>query len=139
MVWLITPRVALSDLRFGMSREDVEAVIGVPGSVKTTRTVRTRLACGETSPALVFVDDALIEINLLPEISGGLFLDGLDLMASKERDVVAALHKRDDAAKERNGFIIFPRLGIALSGFEPAQADQKAVTVFGRNHPWSTP
>ncbi|MEV4607394.1 hypothetical protein MRBLMR1_002407 [Neorhizobium sp. LMR1-1-1.1] len=64
-----------------MSREDVEAVIGVPGSVKTTRTVRTRLAYGETSPALVFVDDALIEINLLPEISGGLFLDGLDLMA----------------------------------------------------------
>ncbi|MBB4351783.1 hypothetical protein, partial [Aliirhizobium cellulosilyticum] len=96
------------------------------------------LEYGQTSPALVFVDDALIEINLLPEISGGLFLDGLDLMA-KERDVVAALRKRDDAAKERNGLIIFPRLGIALSGFEPPQADQKAVTVFGPNHPWSTP
>jgi len=121
-----------------MSREDVEAVMGVHGSVKTTRTGRTRLEYGQTSPALVFVDDALIEINLLPEISGGLFLDGLDLMA-KERDVVAALRKRDDAAKERNGLIIFPRLGIALSGFEPPQADQKAVTVFGPNHPWSTP
>ncbi|TNM59882.1 outer membrane protein assembly factor BamE [Aliirhizobium smilacinae] len=139
MAWQITPRAGLSDLRFGMSREDVEAVIGLPGSVKTTRSGRTRLEYGHTSLALVFVDDALVEINLLPEISGGLVLDGLDLMTSKERDVVAALRKRDDAAKERNGFLIFSRLGIALSGFEPPEADQKAVTVFGPNHPWSTP
>ncbi|WP_313606682.1 hypothetical protein [Rhizobium sp.] len=125
-----------------MSREDVEPVMGVPCSVKTTRTGRTRLEYGQTSPALVFVDDALVEINFLPEISDGLVLeslDGLDLMTSKEADLVAALRKRDDTAKERNGFLIFPRLGIALSGFEPPEGDQKAVTVFGPNHPWSTP
>jgi len=121
-----------------MSREDVEAVMGVHGSVKTTRTGRTRLEYGRTSPAVVFVDDALIEINLLPEISGGLVLegfDGLDLMTSKEAHLVAALRKLDDTAKERNGFLIFSRLGIALSGFKPREADQKAVTVFGPNHP----
>ncbi|MGF9566690.1 hypothetical protein [Neorhizobium sp. JUb45] len=122
-----------------MSREDVEAVMGAPRSVKNTRTGRLRLEYGQIFPALVFVDDALIEINLLPEVSGGLVLDGLDLMTSKEPDVVAALRRRDNAAKERNGFLIFQMLGITLSGFEPPEADQKAVTLFGQRHPWSMP
>lgn len=136
--WILTPQEGVSDLKFGMGRVQVDAIMGMPGSVKTTRTGRTRLEYGHPSPALVFVDDALVEINLLPEASGGLVLDGLDLMAAREGNVVVALRQRDDAARERNGFLIFPMLGIALSGFDPPETNQKAVTLFGPSHPWSS-
>lgn len=137
MPWLITPHEGVSDLKFAMDRDVVEAIMGAPASVRITRTGRMRLEYGQASPALVFVDDSLVEINFLPEVSGGLVLDGLDLLASVEHDVVGALRQRDDAARERLGFIIFPRLGIALSGFEPPEDDQRAVIIFGPSHPWS--
>jgi hypothetical protein len=75
--WLITPHEGVSDLNFAMDRDVVEAIMGAPASVRITRTGRMRLEYGQASPALVFVDDSLVEINFLPEVSGGLVLDGL--------------------------------------------------------------
>lgn len=90
-------------------------------------------------PAFVFSDDSLIEMNMLSELSGGLFLGGLNLFMAEEDEVVRFLNARDDTAHDRNGFLIFSKLGIALSGFAPPASDQRAITIFGQDHPWSGP
>jgi hypothetical protein len=137
MSWFFAPYVGISDIQLSSARHEVEALLGTPRKTKRTYTGKTRIEYGSSMPAFVFADETLIEINMLPELSGGLLFAGLDLFGAEEDEVVRLLEAQDDTAHNRNGVLIFSRLGIALSGFAPPAADQKAITVFGPDHAWS--
>jgi hypothetical protein len=138
MAWIFAPYVGISEVHFSLVQDEVEALLGTPRSTKQTYTGKTRIEYGPLIPALVFAGGTLIEMNMLPELSGGLFFEELDLFKAKEDKVVRLLNEQDGAALDRNGFLIFAKLGIALSGYGPPTADQKAITIFSPRHDWNT-
>jgi hypothetical protein len=137
MRWTFKPYVGISDIHFDLARGEIETLLGTPKSIRRTYTGKTRIAYGPSMPAFVFENEALIEASMLPELSGGLFFEGVNLLAEQEENVVRLLTERDELPQDRNGFLILSKLGIALSGFDPPASDQKAITVFGPRHAWS--
>ncbi|RWX81485.1 hypothetical protein EPK99_04130 [Neorhizobium lilium] len=136
MAWVFTPYKGLSDIRFRQDREEVERVLGEPQKVKRTYTGKTRLEYSMSMPAFVFADGELIEMNLLPDVSEPFEYRGMDLFAMPEDEVLRQLEQDDLNVRESNGFIIFFGLGLALTGFHDEMPEQKAITLFGHNHPW---
>jgi len=136
MAWVFTPYEGLSDIRFGQHREDIERVLGKPQKVKRTYTGKTRLEYSMSMPAFVFADRELIEMNLLPDVAEPFEYKGMDLFALPEDQVLRQLEHDHPNVRESNGFIIFCGLGVALTGFHAEMPEQKAITIFGHNHPW---
>lgn len=136
MAWVFTPYEGFLDIRFGQGREEIERLLGEPQKVKQTRTGRTRLEYGMTMPAFVFDNGGLNEMNLLPDVSELLEYKGMDLFSLPEDEVLRHLQQDDPNVRESNGFVIFFGLGLALTGFHDEMPEQKAITVFGPDHPW---
>lgn len=122
----IQPYVGVEDLTFGMTTEEVGAVLGPP-----VRSLKNRKGGVEEvregvkvcySPATQTSTDFV----LFPPAQAVYY--GVDLLASS--DPVSVLIPDDPAPLESMGIVVFLRLGLTVTGFdEPDEAD-KAVTVF---------
>lgn len=136
MTWIFKPYEGISSITFGQGREDVESLLGQPRKVKQTYTGKTRLEYGMSMPAFVFADGILVEMNILPDVLEPFEYRGMNLFALAEDDVLSRLGQDDPDVRESNGFLIFFGLGVALTGFHDGMREQKAITVFSRNHQW---
>lgn len=136
MTWAFTPYEGISDIRFGQAREDVEGFLGQPRKVKQTYTGKTRLEYSFSVPAFVLADNKLVEMNFLPDLAEPFEYQGMNLFALSEDEVLRRLEQNDPDVRESNGFVIFFGLGLALTGFHDEMPEQKAITIFSRDHIW---
>lgn len=126
----IEPDVGPLPLRFGMTPFEVEQIVGKPLQVLNSYfgdrgEARAGFQLGFSQP-----DQHLDEAVFTPDISISLY--GHDLF--HERDLIATLRQFDPHAYLFVGFVVFPGLGIRLSGFHDGDEPQKAIAVVRFGH-----
>ena len=122
----IEPRVGVGEVRFGMTLEEVLAVLGEPewsgydseGDAERrwpNLTVRWGRETETVAEIAVPVENRVtIAGHLLPLDS-----DPLTVLCELDPEPVRCL-----------GFLIFREIGVAISGFHDGDEDQRALTVF---------
>ena len=134
----IQPGVGVGSLRFGMTPDEASAEAG---PAETTRVLRYP---GATKTELRWsykrgihiVFSQPIETARLVELGfwkacRTLSYKGVRVFQTKDRmEVVRALAADDPSPMELSSFLVFPKLGITLSGFHDARENDIAVTVF---------
>jgi hypothetical protein len=121
MPYEIESYVGAGVLRFGMSPAQVHELLGTP---RFARSDPGRLReMYDMSPALTFTGTVqelkLVEIGFAK-----------DAVAGERRAVIRTLCVDDPAPKEVVGTLVFPKLGISLTGFHTGREEGLAVTAF---------
>lgn len=119
------PGVGALPVTFEMSPGEVEAAIGPPDAVGTNYLGEREEDRGPTKVHYSLGDTKVAEIGFLPQVH--VAFEGVDLF--RRPDPIQLLAQRADPF-ECLGVIVFPKLGISLSGFHDRDESQKAITVF---------
>ena len=132
--WTIHPYVGVGQLKFGMTPDEVAAILGPPeGSrpVASTGELRERREKSALQAVYAAGDRRLVELGFSPPIAG-LEFDGVRLFTSPSHDALREILRRDPAPLADVGFVVFFDLGLSLTGFDDDDEDDKAVTVFDK-------
>src|SRR4026208_732049 len=129
----ITPYQSIGPIRFGMSADELTAAVGKPVNVSKSRLGEIEFKYPAFRVALSAKDGRVVEVGVVPGTE--LVLDGIKIFSSP--DSFDKLVKKDGDPYEYVGFIIFPNLGITMTGFHDKDESQKAVTVFA-NGRWDS-
>jgi hypothetical protein len=127
----IRPYEGVGPLRFGMTPDEVEQLLGKPNRVKKSF-FGERTEHREANGLVATFDkgaDKLIEVGFSPNIAG-LHYANWYLFIGNPRDTLHELAKYDTTIYEMLGFIIMLKLGITLTGFQTGEQSDMAVTVF---------
>ena len=131
MSFEIVPYVGAGVLRFGMSPDRVHEILGTPRFARSDPG-RLREMYG-VSPALTFEGTdqelKLVEIGFSKE-AVDVSYRGTNLFAGERRAVVRRLCGDDPDPKEVVGTLVFPKLGISLTGFHTGHEESVAMTAF---------
>ncbi|HZR75562.1 hypothetical protein [Bradyrhizobium sp.] len=130
----IMPYVGVGALRFGMTPAQVHQILGAPRFSRRD-THRLREMYGAGGPALTFKAAAGSEEPKLAEIAftkaaTDVIYRGTNLFSGERPAVVTKLYNDDSQPKEVSGTLVFPRLGITLTGFHAGPEESMAVTAF---------
>lgn len=139
--YVITSYVGVNAIRLGLRRHDVHNEIEMP-----TRTRKSRFFNESTDfwqdnglqLTFSYAEEKLVEIALYPNLPHVEFR-GIRLFEEPGADVMKTLRDMDNSYTEKVGVIIFPRLGIAVTGFMSEDDNQKSVTVFTQGRWESVP
>lgn len=117
-------------LRFGMSPNEVEAILGpsveeLPNAFGNRSELREGLTLGYDSK-----DNTLVEAVFSP--GAQVLFQGRELFSVE--DPIEFLRQFDPAPQLWVGFIIFVNLGIRLSGFHDDDESQKAIGVVKKGY-----
>lgn len=131
MKFEIVPYVSVGPLTWGLQLDTVASIIG-----KADHSSRNR-AGNTVEFREVFSQSCIYEKNTLSLIEvtfsqrkENMFFSGIDLIGSSNLDVVRQLHHLDKSAMTGFGSIVFPALGIALTGYLPNEEEINAVGAF---------
>jgi hypothetical protein len=106
-------------LRFGVSPEQVHQLLGKPRLARSDPG-RLREMYG-VSPALTFKgndkDLELVEIGFAKDAEEDVTFRGTDLFSAERRAILASLCNDDADPRDVAGTLVFPELGISLTGF----------------------
>ena len=130
----IKPYLGVGPLRFGMTRKQVEDVLGLPDKTRSTtffnETIEFR--CENALQTVYSAEGALVEISFGRAVEGVTFND-LDVFKAPGREVIERLVKADGNPLEIVGIIVFLNLGISMTGFlQDDEPGQKAIGVFAK-------
>lgn len=121
----ITPYESVGPINFGMSRAELEKILGKPDSVDIDRTTDLRWS---NLTARLNSKQTLYEMSF---IKGPFKVYFNDQELLNERHLDKVLGKIEDPL-ERLGFKVYFSLGIAITGFSKV-VDAKALTVFSKD------
>jgi hypothetical protein len=125
----IFPLIGVSMVKFGMLPAEVELAWGKPGRVsKNFSGDRTEIRDG----CVITYDSKennVAEIGF-PSSYKKLTLGGVKIFQDSYQDTIVELHRLAKDRFEGDGFIVFPKLGISLSGFHGSDASLLTVTAF---------
>jgi hypothetical protein len=124
----IIPYRSIGPIRFGMSADELTAAVGKPVNVSKSRLGETEYKYPGFRVALSAKDGRVVEVGVVPDTE--LVLDGIKIFSAP--DSFDTLVRKDGDPYEYLGFIIFPNLGITMTGFHDKDESQKAVTVFAK-------
>ena len=130
----IIPYVSVGDLKFGMSRQAVRAILGSLTSSRNSRfSKKVTEYWLENQLRAVFTseDGPLSEIVLSRELKD-VNLDGSFIFQKDGPTGRAELCAKDGSPKVRSGGIFLFNLGIALAEFDNLEEDQRTITAFDR-------
>ncbi len=130
----IKPYWGAGPLRLGMSRKQVEAVLGPPDKTRSTtffnETIEFR--CESALQTVYSAEGALVEISFGRAVEG-VTINDLDVFKTPGREVIERLVKADGRPLEIVGIIVFLNLGISMTGFlQDDEPGQKAIGVFAK-------
>lgn len=120
------PYIGALPLRFGMTPAEVQEAAAPP--IKTMKNFlgeRDELRAG-IHIRYSTTTDAVIEMSFLPTTR--LMYDSHDLF--QEPDLLQILIRYDPTPFEWVGFVIFLRIGLAVTGYPDRDSAQQAITVF---------
>ena len=124
MILDIIPYQSVGPVRFGMSAQEVQDLLGKPELASTSRYGSDLLRYGDM---LVTLDaGGVVEIGLVPPCQ--VTIAGIDIFGTPP--AFNRLCLIDGAPQEYLGFIVFLRLGITLTGLHDGDKSQTAVTAF---------
>jgi len=129
----IHPYVGAGKLQFGMTRDEVEEILGKPDDVEIDSEEEVRELRNENGLQTVYSrkDKRLVEIGFSSNIQI-LTFNNTALFTNEPLDVFRILLAADEQPYELLGFIVLLNLGITLTGFHDEATDERAVTVFTR-------
>lgn len=128
----IHPYVGVGQLKFGMTPNEVAAILGPPdGSRLNADTGELRERRKQPASQAVYAggDRRLVELGFSPPLAG-LEFDGVRLFNSPSYVALCEVIRRDPAPWTDVGFVVSFELGLTLTGFDDDDGDDKAVTVF---------
>lgn len=134
MPYEILPYVGVGALRFGMTSPQIRQILGAPRFSRRDAH-RLREMYGVGGPALTFRAAAGSEEAELAEIgftkaATDIVYRGTNLFAGKRPAVIGMLCNEEPEPREVSGTLVFPRLGITLTGFHSGPEENMAVTAF---------
>jgi hypothetical protein len=126
-VFEISPYLAVGDIRFGMSEDELVRAMGRPVRVSGNR--RKERTYEYNHFTVIFSTYGKVtEVVLEPESDG--VLDGLHVF--KSPNAALTLLQKDGDPKEIAGFVELLNLGIGLAGFQGDDESNRSVSVFER-------
>jgi cation diffusion facilitator CzcD-associated flavoprotein CzcO len=123
----IRPYEGAGPIEFGMTQDQVVAVMGRPAMTRKTRGGDIELRFADCAVRLG-PDSTVAEIGFSPRTQ--VTVEGIDVF--NDPGSLGKLLARDGEAMESVGIVVLLKLGIALSGFHDGDEDQKSVTLFRR-------
>ena len=129
----IAPYVGIGPMHFGMDPDHLEAVAGSPcRSKRTAAGIRYGYDFGGT---LLFEQSAmglrLVEMGFHRHCLDLIYRD-MNIFRSKREAVLQRFLDEDKGVVEIVGFLIFPTIGMTLTGFHSGPEEDLALTVFAR-------
>ena len=136
----IEPCVGVGPLHLGMTELQVHEVIGKPFFARPTRAGSKELYASDPGTPLIGcvygIDGAvsrLASIGVMKNVHD-LSYRGVKLFQIGRLAAVKRLMQDDSDVRETVSFLIFPKLGINLTGFHNGRDEDLAVGVFARGH-----
>ena len=124
-VFQVLPYVGAGPVTFGMTPEQVAALLGAPRRVQKN-VLGERDESREGVRVCYSGSGHVVEIGLAPPTTAS--YKGADLFGID--DPIALLLKDDPEPFESVGFLVFLQLGLTATGLHDDDQAQKAVTVF---------
>lgn len=126
---------SVGPLTFGMGQHEVTAVLGVIDQTVLADDAIVELYCTRFDLlAQVRSDtDQLCEVGFGHRATN-VSLGAIYFFEQSAQQVIAELCKLDSTAKTGFGSIVFPLLGISLTGFLKGGDDARTMTAFAKGH-----
>jgi hypothetical protein len=128
--WEIVPYVGVGPLKFGMTADQVEQILGPPGRVRVNGD-RRRESRARGMPVIHYVAGVASEIEVFREMRN-LGLGGIRLFSEPGRDVLKKLEAANGGALESVGCVLFENLGIATGRLDIDVPEDHTVCAFRR-------
>lgn len=122
----LEPYNGIGPLRFQMAQDEVESLLGPPARRMKDRDGEIELMYPTLSARFDPNSRSLVEVSFLP--GSELIVDGIYIF--EDRSGFATLAFRDGDPRERVGFVLLYRFGVAMTGFHDNDESQLAVTAF---------
>lgn len=132
---VIKPYDSVGKVKFGMTADELMAVLGAPLRIAKNRRGEPSYEYGDLMIRLSVESNKVAEIALMPQ--SGVEVEGVDADVFSSDDALAHLLEKDGSPYEYMGFIVLLRLGMTFTGFHDSDESQKAVTVFEKGR-WNT-
>jgi hypothetical protein len=130
----IQPYVGAGPLRFGMTRKQVEDVLGPPEKTKRILFRNEKQEFRRQSGLQTVYsasDETLVEISFYANQS--VSFDGMDIFHTPGKNMIKRLAEADSKPLETVGISVFLNLGIAMTGFlQDEEPGQKSISVFAK-------
>lgn len=125
MKCFIEPFIGVNEFKFGMSKTDIETIMGVEMKCNKISEDIVKYFCNGIS--FTFEKSKLVEMSF---IDVDIFLEDFNIL--KKSEIIDILNKKYKSI-EQVGYTIYRELGIALVGFNPLE-DYKTITVFQKGY-----
>jgi hypothetical protein len=132
--FVVDPYVGVGPLRLGMSRGEVQNVLGLPDRSKNSRFNAKIIDQWTTEDiTVVFSDNSgtAVEIGFGSEQAQA-EVRGIKIFGNDGPSVYRDLCVADGAPRTDVGFTVLFSLGLTLDGFLTTDQDDRAVTVFAK-------
>lgn len=127
MKCFIEPFIGVNEFKFGMSKTDIETIMGVEMKCEKISEDIVKYLYFRNGISFTFEKSKLVEMSF---IDIDIFLEDNNIL--KTPDIVEIFNKKYKSI-ERVGYTIYEELGIALVGFNPME-DYKTITVFQKGY-----
>jgi len=129
--YMITPLISCGPLEWGMTSDEVTKIIGPPERTRRNNlkdTVQVRYG-GSASFIFDGISGGLVEVTGSKSPTE-FQIGSIKLISGENQETVKQLLALDRRAFEGYGSLIFPDLGIMLTGYSPEDNDIRAAGVF---------
>jgi hypothetical protein len=128
----IIPFAGVGELAFGMTPKEAAAILGAPLSGDISRNYHGERVEYRFRADMVMSynkeADTAVEFGFGPAVKGLSYM-GQGLFLMPELHALRWLMNEDGAPYVCAGFVIFPKLGVSLTGFHDNDSDEKAIAV----------
>jgi hypothetical protein len=126
----LLPYQGIDSLRFNVSTQsDAIALYGAPATDRKNRNNVTELHYKDFILRFAPITETLRECTSLPYAKAT--INNVDV--TWDDTFLRQLCKLDDAPRDASGFIVFPALGLAVTGIHDQDESQLAITLFDRS------
>lgn len=131
MKYIYIPPDRFGPLKWGMKIAAVDDILGPPEKISKSRAGNIRQIRNNQAGAFIFdrTDGQLIEVASLSG-KAEIEFDGIELVGGDSENVVKRLLVIDTTAFQGHGSIVYPRLGISLTGYIPEDLEIRAASAF---------
>jgi hypothetical protein len=126
----IDPHIGVGPFRFGMTESDVIATGLLPKNKTRNRRGEPNWIYDGYSVRFGAKDGLLCDVGFSKQCR--VLLRGIDVFA--DSDALGKILSQAPNVFEFYGFLVFPDLGITLTGFHDGNESDKALTAFVRGH-----
>lgn len=129
----IFPGIGAGSITFGMTSDEVEALIGLPETKILNEQnelveFRSFMNVAYASPP----ENKLSHIGFGRQMEGVKY-EGISVFLESPDDVIKKMMEIDPEPYLFVGFVIFLKLGISLTGFHDEDIEQKSLAIFNHN------